>query len=75
MDTIDIKIEGAGRTFTAELILITRYLESLGYDVTVKDDYPFEGSEEVLQEYLEKIVKSRNKSKIVIETEHHPWGG
>lgn len=82
---IQITITGPGQTFDLELAVIKEALEAEGFPVEIHDAYP--NTDHTTLEQLRKFFADRNadyaekgispvrKGKVVITTEHCPWGG
>lgn len=78
MTDIVINISDPGTTFSAELFVIKRALASLGCEVSIVDQYPFDESRNSIEAHIERIktlyaVRESGRS-VSIVTNHQPWG-
>jgi hypothetical protein len=82
MNTSHITLSGPGQVINHETLVIKKALEDAGFLVELVDDHPFiehnpryPDGPQTEDEYLNLFQKHKIKRKVIITTEHCPWGG
>ena len=76
MSTIDITIKGAGGTINYPTEVIIKALTEAGLKVEFQDEHRSDDPDALITLIKDRIDSGQIKDwKVIIKTEHCPWGG